>query len=168
MSFLYNYIQSNIHKQNAKKLEEKRQNIPDETEKNIEIPINQGNGTNVSETPEVQNAFDQAQKLQKEQWAREDAIRKEVQQREDNAYRRATSDMQKAGINPNLVNVQPAQSGGGIAQSTGINYSMLTEEQKIKLETLLQEREHEFKDYQGIWDRVVKLVGDVLNVIPFT
>lgn len=56
-----------------------------------------------------------------ELWAREDAIRKETQEREDTAYQRAVEDMRKAGINPNLVGVSPAGSGGGITQATGQN-----------------------------------------------
>ena len=54
-------------------------------------------------------------------WEREDAIRAETQAREDSAYQRAVADMRKAGINPNLMNVQPASSGGGITQASGQN-----------------------------------------------
>ena len=57
----------------------------------------------------------------KELWEREDAIRKETQQREDTAYQRAVEDMRKAGINPNLVGVNQANSGGGIINATGQN-----------------------------------------------
>lgn len=52
-----------------------------------------------------------------ETWARDDKIRKETQQREDTAYQRAVADLRRAGINPNLINLQPASSGGGIIQT---------------------------------------------------
>lgn len=58
-------------------------------------------------------------------WDREDQIRKETQEREDTAYQRAVADMQAAGINPNLMNVQPANSGGGITTATGGDASQL-------------------------------------------
>lgn len=58
-------------------------------------------------------------------WDREDQIRKETQEREDTAYQRAVADMQAAGINPNLMNVQPANSGGGITTATGGDSSQL-------------------------------------------
>lgn len=57
----------------------------------------------------------------KELWEREDAIRKETQEREDTAYQRAVEDMRKAGVNPNLVGVNPASSGSGIISATGQN-----------------------------------------------
>lgn len=60
--------------------------------------------------------FDRIREEQQIAWDREDAIRKETQEREDTAYQRAVKDMQKAGINPNLMNVQPASAGGGITQ----------------------------------------------------
>lgn len=60
--------------------------------------------------------FDRIKEEQQIVWDREDAIRKEAQEREDTAYQRAVKDMQQAGINPNLMNVQPASAGGGITQ----------------------------------------------------
>lgn len=58
-----------------------------------------------------------------EQWAREDAIRKETQEREDSAYQRAVEDMKKAGMNPAAVsNISGASSGGGITSATGTDY----------------------------------------------
>ena len=58
-------------------------------------------------------------------WAREDQIRKETQEREDNAYQRAVADARKAGINVNLMDIQPATSGGGISSGTAIYSGML-------------------------------------------
>lgn len=55
-----------------------------------------------------------------EEWAREDKLRKEQQDRDDNAYQRMVKDMRAAGINPNV-------SGGGTpnygtsAQSTSVS-----------------------------------------------
>lgn len=57
---------------------------------------------------------------QKKIWKREDNIRKETQAREDSAYSRAVADMRKAGINPNLVGINPANSGGGIVTAGNV------------------------------------------------
>lgn len=81
--------------------------------------INEANGN----TQDIENTQDTTITSNtpsiEELWAREDAIRKETQEREDTAYQRAVEDMRKAGINPNLAGVSPAGSGGGITQATG-------------------------------------------------
>ena len=66
----------------------------------------------------VENANKRQDELRTKMWEREDKIRAETQAREDTAYQRAVEDMRKAGINPNLINVSPAQSGSGITQAS--------------------------------------------------
>lgn len=81
--------------------------------------INEANGN----TQDIENTQDTTITSNtpsiEELWEREDAIRKETQEREDTAYQRAVEDMRKAGINPNLAGLSPAGSGGGITQATG-------------------------------------------------
>ena len=89
---------------------------------------NNGNGSNLIESLKAQ---------QQAQWQREDSIRKETQEREDTAYQRAVADMKKAGINPNLMSVQPAASGGGImtaSQMDNAQASQYSEEMNRLLE----------------------------------
>ena len=126
--------------------------IQDKTQENLVKPI-----TNF-------DSFNIMQQLKQEQWAREDAIRKEVQEREDTAYQRSVKDMQKAGINPNLVGVNPAGSGGGITSSTGLDTSLLSEEMSKNLDLYLNEAKQDFEDYQGIWDRIMKVVNNVIGI----
>ncbi len=76
---------------------------------------------NTQETETTGNTQETENPSIKELWEREDAIRKETQEREDTAYQRAVEDMRKAGINPNLIGVNPANSGGGIISATGQN-----------------------------------------------
>lgn len=89
--------------------------ITDTTNKNME---------NILSPIDIEKYIEYAKENQKEQWMREDAIRKEVQMREDNAWSRAVEDAIRSGINPNLVNIGPAESGGGITNATGIDNSM--------------------------------------------
>ena len=94
------------------------ENALEQAQKNItEINETNGNTQNIENTQETTTKQDTP--TIEELWAREDAIRKETQEREDTAYQRAVEDMRKAGINPNLVGVSPAGSGGGITQATG-------------------------------------------------
>lgn len=73
---------------------------------------------------------------QKRQWAREDELRKEQQQRDDTAYRRMVSDMVSAGINPNLVSGTPnygtttqttTNTGTGLSESNNALYNAIYE-----------------------------------------
>lgn len=77
--------------------------------------------------------------LQNKIWEREDTIRKETQEREDTAYQRAVEDMRKAGINPNLVGINPANSGGGIVNAGNVmgNKSSTQSAEIEKMKTLL-------------------------------
>ena len=101
--------------------------------------------------------------LQKEQWAREDEIRKETQAREDSALQRAVEDAKKAGINPNLINIQPAASGGGITSATGIDYNGA----QIEVEKYLTEIENmldrELKADENQKDRFSDLLRGVIT-----
>lgn len=78
--------------------------------------INQNNDFNINEMIDKINS--ENKELQKMLWDREDAIRKEAQEREDSAYQRAVADARKAGINLNLLGINPAQSSGGITQAS--------------------------------------------------
>lgn len=73
---------------------------------------------------------------QERQWAREDELRKEQQQRDDTAYRRMVSDMVSAGINPNLVSGTPnygtttqttTNTGTGLSESNNALYNAIYE-----------------------------------------
>lgn len=130
--------------------------IKDETDKNLEY------GINANEI--IQKGFDNAKKLQEEQWAREDEIRKHVEEREDSAWTRSVRDMINAGINPNLVNASPAASGGGITNATGMDYTLYEKEFDKNLELLMQEIEQNFKGEQADKDRVLKLIQSIITV----
>lgn len=129
----------------AKGLERQINNIEDTTEKNISYDIN----------AERAYAEEQQQKL----WAREDAIRRETQAREDTAYQRAVQDMQRAGINPNLMNVTPAESGGGITSATEKDYT--TYEKAVEM--LMQEIDNNFTASENEKDRLKDLVKTVIQ-----
>lgn len=99
-----------IDRRTESALEQAQNNITEDKETN-------GNTQNIENTQDTE--ITQNTPSIQELWAREDDIRKETQEREDTAYQRAVEDMRKAGINPNLVGVSPAGSGGGITQATG-------------------------------------------------
>lgn len=71
--------------------------------------------------------------------------------------------MQKAGINPNLVEVNPANSGGGITSATGLDTSMITKAQEEKINTLLEMYKQEWKDYEMTWDNVISIINSILG-----
>lgn len=90
---------------------------------------------------------DKVDKEKQEAWAREDTIRKETQDREDNAVKRKVDDMRRAGVNPNLTDITGAASGGGITQSSKKDFS-----------ELIMEIEKNFKGSQADKDRLIKLL----------
>ena len=92
----------------------------------------------------------------KELWEREDAIRKETQQREDTAYQRAVEDMRKAGINPNLVGVNPANSGGGIISATG--KSLISTEMSGIINQAIAEINNTVKANENQKDRISDII----------
>lgn len=125
--------------------------IKDTTGQNEEIPI--GENFNIDAYKELRN----------EQWQREDQIRAETQAREDTAWQRSIEDLRKSGANINLMNVQPAASGGGITSATGID----TSAGQLDLDKYLTELE-------GILDRELKAdentkdrIGDLISSIIF-
>lgn len=63
----------------------------------------------------------------KEEWDREDKIRKEQQERDDNAYQRMVKDMRAAGINPNVTGATPnygTSDSGTSVSDTGASNSV--------------------------------------------
>lgn len=132
--------------------------IPDNTKENIEIDINGNNTADIMQFMKDQQA---------EQWEREDQIRKETQEREDTAWQRSVEDMQKAGINPNLVNAQPAASGGGITQATGLNYSMYQEEIKTQLTLLEQMIDNDFNASEEQKNRFTDILQSLMMLMAF-
>ena len=129
-------------------------NVTDSTDENIEKPI----GNDILSFMEEQQA---------KQWDREDAIRKETQAREDSAYQRTVKDMQAAGINPNLMNVSPAASGGGITSATGLDYTAYTNNLKETLTLLEQEIENTFKEDENKKDRFSQLISSLIMGLLF-
>ena len=95
-------------------------------------------------------------------WEREDKIRKETQEREDNAYQRAVADMRKAGINPNLVGINPANSGGGISNAT-MPESTLNAEISAYSQQLIAELARELELNENKKDRLANILGKSLS-----
>lgn len=94
------------------------------------------------------------EKLLNKLWAREDKIRKETQEREDNAYVRAVRDMKNAGINPNLVGINPANSGGGMTSASNV------------LGTLPQAKTAEISKYQAELNAEInKYIAELNNMV---
>lgn len=109
------------------------------------------------------NYRQQALEDQERAWAREDAIRKETQEREDSAWQRAVEDMRKAGVNPNLVNAGPAASGGGITSATGQDYTMQSAKFDRETQELITAIEQEFEMSENQKDRLIDVFGKVLQ-----
>lgn len=129
--------------------------IPDKTEDNI-----------INEIPYFTNTKEYiawAEENQKKQWEREDAIRKETQDREDSAYQRAVADMKKAGINPNLMNINPAESGGGITQATGMDMSTINKILENKSNELVAFLNREFEGDENTKKQLTSLFGQILQ-----
>ena len=124
------------------------------------------NGKQPTEEELLQKALDWATSEQEKAFAREDAIRKETQEREDNAWQRSIKDMQAAGVNPNLVNASAAASGGGITSATGLNMSQyettankLLEEWKTMVEQDFEKNENRKDRYNNIMKGLLNLAG---------
>lgn len=130
-------------------------NPEDKTEENLEEEI----------PKTVEDEWEKWYKLREEQWAREDAIRKETQEREDTAYQRAIADMKKAGINPNIFGVQPAESGGGITQASMPDMSAITNQMNIDLKELQQLIDQNFQGDENTKDRLLQTFTSILSMI---
>lgn len=145
-------------------------NIADWTDSNIIKPI--GNWMNentpiitknkdilnekTKDTEETGNTQENNIPSLEEIWEREDTIRKETQKREDTAYQRAIEDMRKAGINPNLVGVNPANSGGGIISETGQN--LISTEMSGKVNQAIAEINNTIKADENQKDRISDII----------
>lgn len=119
-----------------------------------EIQETNGNTQNIENTQET--TINTNTPSIEELWAREDAIRKETQEREDTAYQRAVEDMRKAGINPNLVGVSPAGSGGGISQATG--QSLITSEMSGIIQEAITNINNTVKADENQKDRISDII----------
>lgn len=128
--------------------------IQDKTMENIETPINN-------------DIYSFMKEQQAKQWEREDEIRAETQKREDTAYQRAVADMQAAGINPNLMNVNAAASGGGITSATGLEYNTYKGNLDETLTLLEQEIENKFKEDENEKDRFNSLISSLIMGLLF-
>lgn len=101
---------------------------------------------------------------QKELWEREDEIRKHVEEREDSAYQRAVADMKKAGINPELLGVNPASSGGGITSASPIDNSLLNTDLSGAYSELIAQLNNEVKVDEKQKDRILSIVNNFVDL----
>ena len=130
---------------------EQQQEITDTTGQNTDIPI--GN--------QFEDYIKAMQDLQRAEWERADQIRAETQQREDTAWQRSVRDMVKAGINPNLVNATPAESGGGIIATGNTTAEGLTTQITETVGLLEQLIEQNFEGNQNAKDRAIKAISSL-------
>lgn len=101
---------------------------------------------------------------QKELWEREDEIRKHVEEREDSAYQRAVADMKKAGINPELLGVNPASSGGGITSASRIDNSLLNTDLSGAYSELIAQLNNNVKVDENQKDRILSIVNNFVDL----
>ena len=145
----YNPLATAEEKQQAKEelkyINDPQQKVLDEIKANQETNGNSQNIGNTQDTPSIQ-----------ELWEREDAIRKETQEREDTAYQRAVEDMRKAGINPNLVGINPASSGGGIIAATG--QSLMSTEMSGAIQEAIAKINNTVKANENQKDRISDII----------
>ena len=145
-------IGGSLNQENSQENGSQTPQISDQTSTNIESMLN-GNSLQEYLT-----------KMRNEQWAREDAIRKETQEREDTAIQRQVKDMWRAGVNPNLMNVTGAESGGGITNATGIDYSVYQGEVEKIIAEFTNAYNNAFKDTENAEDRLVDLAQSVIQL----
>lgn len=101
---------------------------------------------------------------QKELWEREDAIRQHVEEREDSAYQRAVADMKNAGINPELLGVQPANSGGGITSASRLDNSLLNTDLSGAYSELIAQLNNNVKVDENQKDRILSIVNNFVDL----
>lgn len=123
--------------------------IEDETNNNVETEVP------LRSTEEWIKLIQDAQKAQ---WERDDAKQAHIEEREDSAYQRAVADARKAGINPNLINITPAESGGGFTASQGMDFSPVTTQMNNEIKGILDEIEKNFQGGQNEKDRIKDLI----------
>lgn len=141
--------------------EEEQQKTAEDESPNENNPTTKGENDDL-----LQEIFGKSEEMIKKYWEREDAIRKETQDREDTAYQRAVKDMLKAGINPNLINVQPASAGGGITNASRIEetgsaqINMLTQE-------IVQAISNNVKIEENQKSRLSEIIRSVVTALIF-
>lgn len=123
--------------------------VEDKTNENVETAIP------LSSTEEWLKIIQDAQKAQ---WERDDAKQAHIEEREDTAYQRAVADMRKAGINPNLMNVTPAESGGGFTAAQGMDFSPVTTQMNNEIKEILDEIDKSFEGGQNEKDRIKDII----------
>lgn len=126
--------------------------IKDETNTNIEQSI--GNFADI----------EQLKALRNEQWAREDELTRQLWKREDTAWQRTVADMQKAGVNPNLVGASATSTSQPIQTSTGIDYSAYIKELDKQIELLKQELDQDYKKDENWKDRIWGLIENITGL----
>lgn len=95
---------------------------------------------------------------QKAIWEREDAIRKHVEEREDNALQRWVADARKAGINPNLaLGATGAASGGGITNASNRDYTLENTVLQGDINQALADLERAFQKDENAKDRLNRI-----------
>lgn len=104
-----------------------------------------------------------AEEQQAKMWEREDAIREQTRYDQQHAYEYAVRDMERAGINPNLLgNITPAGSGGGITNATPADTALAQKQMEKDMELLKQAIDNAFKGEQNQKDRIWSLIEKVL------
>lgn len=94
---------------------------------------------------------------------REDAIRKETQEREDTAVRRWAEDAEKAGFNLNQVSqIGSAESGGGITTAQTPDYTTFTQAQALEMEEIMKKMEQEFEMNENAKDRITNVIRNLV------
>lgn len=140
--------------------------IPDGTNDNLSQNIGETIEENKNQYNEGKNTINKTiEEVLQKQWEREDEIRKETQEREDTAYQRAVADMKKAGINPNLIGVSPAESGGGIMQTAQPNYAPAEMELNEYLRELELYLDSELNVEEGQKDRISSILQKILSTV---
>lgn len=129
--------------------------IKDETNTNIEQSI--GNFAEI----------EQLKALRNEQWAREDELTKKLWEREDTAWQRTVADMQKAGVNPNLVGASATSTSQPVQSSTGIDYSAYIKELDKQIELLKQELEQDFDKGENWKDRIFSSIEQIMGTFGY-
>lgn len=121
-------------------------------------------GKQPTEEELLEQTLQWAEEQQNKEWERENAIRKETQEREDSALQRWVADAQKAGINANLFSGQGAASGGGITSATGLNMSQYETTANKLLEEWKTMVEQDFERNENRKDRYNKIMTGLLNL----